>query len=71
MHTCPFSLYTIYITMAKITYKDQEGNSKTIDVENGLSVMEGAYKTIFLELMLIAEDQWHVRLAMFMSKKNG
>ena len=28
--------------MAKITYKDQEGNSKTIDVENGLSVMEGA-----------------------------
>ena len=32
----------IYITMAKITYKDQEGNSKTIEVENGLSVMEGA-----------------------------
>ena len=32
----------IYITMAKITYKDLEGNSKTIDVENGLSVMEGA-----------------------------
>ena len=28
--------------MAKITYKDQEGNSKTIEVENGLSVMEGA-----------------------------
>ena len=32
----------IYITMTKITYKDQEGNSKTIEVENGLSVMEGA-----------------------------
>ena len=32
----------IYITMAKITYTDQKGNSKTIDVENGLSVMEGA-----------------------------
>ena len=32
----------IYITMAKITYKDLEGNSKTIEVENGLSVMEGA-----------------------------
>ena len=28
--------------MAKITYTDQQGNSKTINVENGLSVMEGA-----------------------------
>ena len=28
--------------MPKITYKDKEGNSKTIEVENGLSVMEGA-----------------------------
>ena len=28
--------------MAKITYKDLQGNSKTISVENGLSVMEGA-----------------------------
>ncbi len=28
--------------MTKITYKDSEGNCKTIDVENGLSVMEGA-----------------------------
>ena len=28
--------------MAKITYTDQQGNSKTLDVENGLSVMEGA-----------------------------
>ena len=28
--------------MSKITYIDNEGNSKTIDVENGLSVMEGA-----------------------------
>ena len=28
--------------MPKITYKDHEGNSKTIEVENGLSVMEGA-----------------------------
>ena len=36
-------LYThIYIIMAKITYIDQQGNSKTIDVENGLTVMEGA-----------------------------
>jgi len=28
--------------MAKITYKDYQGNSKTINVNNGLSVMEGA-----------------------------
>ena len=28
--------------MAKITYIDNAGNSKTIDVENGLTVMEGA-----------------------------
>ena len=28
--------------MTKITYKDQQGNSKTIDIDNGLSVMEGA-----------------------------
>ena len=28
--------------MPKITYIDYEGNSKTIEVENGLSVMEGA-----------------------------
>ena len=28
--------------MPKITYFDQKGNSKTIEVENGLTVMEGA-----------------------------
>ncbi len=28
--------------MPKIIYKDNQGNSKTIEVENGLSVMEGA-----------------------------
>ena len=28
--------------MPKITYIDSNGNSKTIDIENGLSVMEGA-----------------------------
>ena len=28
--------------MPKITYKDNSGNSQTIEVENGLSVMEGA-----------------------------
>ena len=28
--------------MAKITFKDNQGKLKTIEVENGLSVMEGA-----------------------------
>ena len=28
--------------MPKITYKDNQGNSKTIEVEKGLSIMEGA-----------------------------
>ena len=28
--------------MTKITYKDYQGNSKTINVDNGLTVMEGA-----------------------------
>ena len=28
--------------MPKITYQDNQGNSKTIEIENGLSVMEGA-----------------------------
>ena len=28
--------------MPKITYNDNQGNSKTIEVKNGLSVMEGA-----------------------------
>ena len=37
-----FIYILIYITMAKITYEDQQGNSKTIEVDNGLSVMEGA-----------------------------
>jgi len=37
-----FLFILIYIIMAKITYTDQEGNSKTIEVENGLSIMEGA-----------------------------
>ena len=30
--------------MPKITFKDHQGNSNTIEVENGLSVMEGAIK---------------------------
>ena len=32
----------IFNNISKITYIDTQGNSKTIDVENGLTVMEGA-----------------------------
>ena len=42
LHTCPFSLDTYIKPMPKITYKDFQGGSKTIEVEKGLSVMEGA-----------------------------
>ena len=41
-HTCPFFLELYILLMAKITYTDFHGNSKTIEVENGLTVMEGA-----------------------------
>ncbi len=37
-----FFYNSIFILMPKITYKDNQGNSKIIEVENGLSVMEGA-----------------------------
>ena len=37
-----FFYNSIFIYMPKIKYKDNQGNSKTIEVENGLSVMEGA-----------------------------
>ena len=42
LHTCPFYLDTYISFMPQITYKTSEGSSKTIEVENGLSVMEGA-----------------------------
>ena len=34
--------------MPKINYQDYKGNSKTIDVENGLTVMEGAIQNDIL-----------------------
>ena len=34
--------------MPKITYKDHSGNSKTIEVDKGLSVMEGAIQNDIL-----------------------
>ena len=42
MRTCPF-FFDLYIRlMAKITYIDNDGNSRSIEVDNGLTVMEGA-----------------------------
>jgi len=42
LHTCPFFLIIIYNEMPKITYILNTGNSETIEVSNGLTVMEGA-----------------------------
>ena len=37
-----FLFVIIFVYMPKITYIENTGNSKTIEVANGLSVMEGA-----------------------------
>ena len=42
MRTCPFFLRPYILIMPKVTYIDYQDNSKTIEVENGLTVMEGA-----------------------------
>ena len=42
LHTCPIFFYNYINLMAKITYIEHNGKSHTIDVENGLTVMEGA-----------------------------
>ena len=42
MHTCPIFFSLIYYVMAKITYITHDDQNHTIDVENGLTVMEGA-----------------------------
>ena len=43
MRTCPFFLcHYISRYMPKITYIENSGNSQTIEVANGLTVMEGA-----------------------------
>ena len=42
LHTCPIFLNNYITIMAKITYIEFSGKSHTVDVENGLTVMEGA-----------------------------
>ena len=41
-HTCPIFLYNYIKLMAKITYITHDNKNHTIDVQNGLTVMEGA-----------------------------
>ena len=42
IHTCPFFLTEYIQGMAKITYITHDNKSQTLEVQNGLSVMEGA-----------------------------
>ena len=42
LHTCPIFFWPYKRQMAKITYITQDQKNHTIDVTNGLSVMEGA-----------------------------
>ena len=41
-HTCPIFLHNYIILMAKITYITHDKKNHTIDIQNGLTVMEGA-----------------------------
>ena len=41
-HTCPIFLYNYIKLMAKITYITHDNQNHTIEVQNGLTVMEGA-----------------------------
>ena len=41
-HTCPIFLHNYETTMAKITYVTHDNQVHTVEVQNGLTVMEGA-----------------------------
>ena len=41
-HTCPIFLYNYITIMAKITYVTSDNQIHTVEVQNGLTVMEGA-----------------------------
>ena len=57
--------------MPKITYIEHNGKSHTINVDNGLTVMEGAVQNDIPGIDADCGGQWHVQLATFMSKKIG
>ena len=42
LHTCPIFFYTYIYPMTKITYITHDSKTHEIDVQNGLTVMEGA-----------------------------
>ena len=42
LHTCPIFFNNYIDFMAKITYVEYNGKSHTINVDNGLTVMDGA-----------------------------
>jgi len=42
LHTCPIFFYSYIYLMPKITYITHDKQNHTIDVQNGLTVMEGA-----------------------------
>ncbi len=42
LHTCPIFLHNYIKSMAKITYITHDNQNHTVEVQNGLSVMEGA-----------------------------
>jgi len=58
--------------MAKVTYITHDNKSHTVDVQNGLTVMEGcSSKWHSWHWCWLWWEEWLAQLAMFMSKKNG
>ncbi len=51
MHTCPIFFYLYIKYMAKITFINHSGEKKTIEIENGLTVMEGAIQNNISEIL--------------------
>ena len=52
--------------MSKITYNTYENKIHTVDVQNGLTVMEGAVQNDVPGIDADCGVEWHVPLVMFM-----
>ena len=57
--------------MTKITYIEHNGKEHTIDVQNGLTVMEGAVQNDIPGIDADVGVVWLVQPVMFMSKMIG
>ena len=57
--------------MTKITYITSDAKVHEIEVQNGLTVMEGAIQNDIPGIDADCGGEMHVQLAMFMSKKIG